>query len=163
MDNFYKEPVLETLHLFKKELSEVANHYGLEVPENILKADIKKVLLDYLVEEELISEAELSDIIRGQHLLELKHLEFQKHERERETQLRMRELEIKEKEIAMQLKLKEHPAAPTPTSTLKSSGFDVSKHIRLVSLFQEDEVDKYFVHFEKIALAWNGHEKFGPY
>ena len=36
------------------------------------------------------------------------------------------------------------------------SHFDVTKHIRLVPLFQEKEVDKYFLHFEKVAenLKW---------
>ena len=28
--------------------------------------------------------------------------------------------------------------------------FDVTKHIRLVPPFQEKEVDKYFLHFEKL-------------
>ena len=34
--------------------------------------------------------------------------------------------------------------------------FDVTKHIRLVPTFQEKEVDKYFLHFEKVAenLNW---------
>ena len=34
--------------------------------------------------------------------------------------------------------------------------FDVTKHIRLVPPFQEEEVDKYFLHFEKDAenLKW---------
>ena len=29
--------------------------------------------------------------------------------------------------------------------------FDVTKHIRLVPPFQEKEVDKYLLHFEKVA------------
>ena len=34
--------------------------------------------------------------------------------------------------------------------------FDVTTHIRLVHPFQEKEVDKYFMHFEKVAenLKW---------
>ena len=67
---------------------------------------------------------------------------------------------MKEKELSIQLKLRElesrpAPIPPTP-STATSTGFDVSKHIRLVPPFQEKEVDKYFVHFEKIAnsLEW---------
>ena len=162
MENFYKEPTLETLNSFKKkELSDIATHYGLEVPENASKADIKKIVLDHLVEEELISEPDPSDTMRGQHLLELKRLEYQERDRERETQLRMKELELKEKEIAMQLRLREleaRPTGPTSTPTVGSTGFDVSKHIRLVPPFQEEEVDKYFIHFEKIAtsLEWPG-------
>ena len=58
----------------------------------------------------------------------------------------------------MQLKLRELEACPTaaPAPTVKSTGFDVSKHIRLVPPSQENEVDKYFIHFEKIAtsLEW---------
>ena len=47
---------LEIFNLLKrKELSEIAVHYGLEVPEN---AVIKKLMLDYLVEEEPIAESE---------------------------------------------------------------------------------------------------------
>ena len=36
------------------------------------------------------------------------------------------------------------------------SGFDATKNIRLVPKFEEKEVDKYFLHFEKIAesLKW---------
>ena len=34
--------------------------------------------------------------------------------------------------------------------------FDVTNHIRLIPPFQEKEVDKYFLHFEKVAenLKW---------
>ena len=40
------------------------------------------------------------------------------------------------------------PGPPVP--------FDVSKHIRFVPPFQEKKVDKYFLHFEKVAtsLMW---------
>ena len=41
-------------------------------------------------------------------------------------------------------------------TTAKSPGFDVSKHIRLVPPFQENDLDKSLVYFEKIAtsLEW---------
>ena len=43
-----------------------------------------------------------------------------------------------------------------PVSFDPSKVFDVTKHIRLVPPFQEKEVDKYFLHFEKVAenLKW---------
>ena len=70
--------------------------------------------------------------------------------------MRLKELEIREKELSVQLKLKElekerEPATPTPVRTV--STFDVSKHIKFVPPFQEKEVDKYFLHFEKIATS----------
>ena len=57
----------------------------------------------------------------------------------------------------IQLRLKELEI-PT-SSTLKSpseSQFDIRKQIRFVPPFQEKEVDKYFLHFEKVAtsLEW---------
>ena len=49
--------------------------------------------------------------------------------------------------------LESHPPVVPATTTAKSPGFDISKHIRLIPPFQEKEVDKYFVHFEKIATS----------
>ena len=69
-------------------------------------------------------------------------------QREREklkfdTELRMKELEMQNMTVKRQ---------PLDSGT----HFDVTKHIRLVPPFQEKEVDKYFLHFEKVAenLKW---------
>ena len=68
-------------------------------------------------------------------------------------------IEIKKKKIRFEFKIKEldlqgefKPSLPLDTSKT----FDVTKHIRLVPPFQEKEVDKYFLHFEKVAenLKW---------
>ena len=79
------------------------------------------------------------------------------HEQERESQLKLRELEVREKELSVQFKMKELEKAVTLVRSPEvSTTFDVSKHIRFVPQFQEKEVDKYFLHFEKVAtsLAW---------
>ena len=64
-------------------------------------------------------------------------------------------MEIREKELAMQVRLEELDAPRASTSTADPK-FDISKQIRFVPPFQEKEVDKYFLHFEKIAssLEW---------
>ena len=63
-------------------------------------------------------------------------------EKERQYNLRMKELEMEDKAKTKPLDLGTH--------------FDVTKHIRLVPPFQEKEVDRYFLHFEKVAenLKW---------
>ena len=63
-------------------------------------------------------------------------------EKERQYNLRMKELEMQDRVKPKPLDLGSH--------------FDVTKHIRLVPPFQEKEVDKYFLHFEKVAenLKW---------
>ena len=70
---------------------------------------------------------------------------------------------MKDREMQLQLKLKElelqratsAPARPEPPST-PSPSFDVSRQVRLVPQFHEQEVDKFFLHFEKVAtnLHW---------
>ena len=55
------------------------------------------------------------------------------------------------KELELEGKSK---SKPLPLDSGKS--FDVTKHILLVPPFQEKEVDRYFLHFEKVAenLKW---------
>ena len=73
-------------------------------------------------------------------------------------QLKMKELEIRGKELALEYKAKELElmAAKGRTSESSEAPFDVGKHVRFVPPFQETEVDKYYMHFEKIAssLKW---------
>ena len=78
--------------------------------------------------------------------IEKEKLRFENEEKERERlfQLRIKEIEFNEKSKSKSL------------SSDTSKILDVTKHIRLVPPFQEKEVDKYFLHFEKVAenLKW---------
>ena len=78
-----------------------------------------------------------------ERLIQRERLEMEENEKERQYNLRMKELEMQDK-----VKIK----------SLEDLGthFDVIKHIRLFPPFQEKEVDKYFLHFEKVAenLKW---------
>ena len=123
------------------------------------KGEVKKIVLSYLTEEELLSEEELERANTSQEdVLELKKFELQK--RYKSIQLKLKELEIWEIELAIEYKAKEielekaksKVATPVDTETV----VDVGKHFRFVPPFQEVEVDKYYMHFEKIAasLKW---------
>ena len=99
-----------------------------------------------------------SDAVSG-NAMELKRLELADRGKERESQLRLKELEIRKKKLSVQLRLREldAPSPPTVTPrTVEPPQFDISIQIRFIPPFQEKEVDKYFLHFEKIAtsLAW---------
>ena len=80
---------------------------------------------------------------------------------ERERLEHQERIEIDKEKLQFELKIKElelqgkSKSKPLPLDSGKS--FDVTKHIRLVPLFQEKEVDKYFfLHFEKVVenLKW---------
>ena len=83
-------------------------------------------------------------------------MEMEEREKEKERQIQLErekikfDTELRMKELEMQnMTVKRQPL---------ESGvhFDITKHIRLVPPFQEKEVDKYFLHFEKVAenLKW---------
>ena len=63
-------------------------------------------------------------------------------------------MRLKKKNCTIVLKMKElelSSKSMPPLSFDSSNVFDVTKHIRLVPPFQEKEVDKYILHFEKVA------------
>ena len=81
-------------------------------------------------------------------------MEMEEREKEKERQMQIErekfDTELRLKELEMQNKT----VKPQPLDF--GVHFDVTKHIRLVPPFQEKEVDKYFIHFEKVAenLKW---------
>ena len=85
--------------------------------------------------------------------VELKERELREREKEREAQIEKQRLdhELEMKKLELQEKLE--CSRPISSSSVK---FDVSKYIKLVPPFLEVDVDKYFLHFEKVAqnLEW---------
>ena len=200
LDRFTVEPYVELLNLGKKtDLLNLAKHYKLsEIKSSMRKHEIKNILVQYFVDEEIFNENALSLIVDIQSVSSSKELELKfqirpleiqerekesewkerekERERERETERveremerereereerekeRERERQEREKEREFQLRIREiemQERANQPKQTIEYN-FDVTKHIRLVPPFQEKEVDKYFLHFEKVAenLNW---------
>ena len=171
LDKFTAELSAELLNLGKKtDLLNLAKHYKLsEIKSSMRKHEIKNILVHYFVDEEIFNENALSLIVDIQSVssskeLELKfqirQLEIQEREKEREWKEREkeREREEREKEREFQLRMRETEMQER-ANQLKQKieyNFDITKHIRLVPPFQEKEVDKYFLHFEKVAenLNW---------
>ena len=91
--------------------------------------------------------------------LELRKLEYQ--ERDKALQLKLKELDIGEKELALEYKAKGLELHNTRSHTVEAPGapFDIGKHIHFVPPFQGSEVDKYFMHFEKVATSLKWPEK----
>ena len=217
LSDFTASPSQELLDLAKKsDLLDIADHYGLpNVKKTMLKHEIKNILIQFFVEEEIFDSSATSQILVTQTDLQLRELEIkrqvemeklrldrEREKEEREDRIRMEtmeredrllrqkiEMEEREKEkqremererleheklkleaeerieiekekLQFELKMKElelegkSKSKPLPFDSGKS--FDVTKHIRLVPPFQEKEVDKYFLHFEKVVenLKW---------
>ena len=223
LGDFTASPSQELLDLAKKsDLLDIADHYGLpNIKKTMLKHEIKNILIQFFVDEEIFDSSATSQILVTQTDLQLRELEIKRQvemeklrldhegekeeredrirletleredrllrqkiemeEREREKQreiereklehdklrleieenekkLRLEaeeRIEIEKEKLQFELKMKElelegkSKSKPLPLDSGKS--FDVTKHIGLVPPFQEKEVDKYFLHFEKVA------------
>ena len=104
---------------------------------------------------EKIEQEKIKLEMEKQREMERERLEHEKLKLEAEERI-----EIEKEKLQFELKMKElelegkSKSKPLPLDSGKS--FDVTKHIRLVPPFQKKEVDKYFLHFEKVAenLKW---------
>ncbi|KAJ8027781.1 hypothetical protein HOLleu_29832 [Holothuria leucospilota] len=157
LDKFVASPSVEELDSLKKsEIIKVAKHYGIEFQPLMRKDEIKRYVLEYLVDESVLPKP-------TDNTFELKRLEIEmnkeirlkemEREREREEREMQREKEEREERERREEKAREHEY---PKIGLDTGGFDVSKHVKFVPKFQEDNVEKFFNHFEKLGeqLKW---------
>ena len=228
LGNFIAAPSQELLDTAKKsDLLDIVDHYGLpNVKKTMLKHEIKNILIQFFVDEEMFDSSATSHILVTQTDVQLRELEIKRqleieklrleHEErirveqaEREEQIRQEKaereerirletieredrlfreklehekfrlemeelegktkkngtrkireerLEIEKEKLEFQLKMKQlelqDKTKPKSLPLDTSKTFDVTKHI--VPPFQEKEVDKYLLHFEKVAenLKW---------
>ncbi|KAJ8019806.1 hypothetical protein HOLleu_41546 [Holothuria leucospilota] len=169
LDKFVASPSVEELDSLKKsEIVKVAKHYGIEFQPLMRKDEIKRYVLEYLVDESILPSTVLETAITvpTDNTFELKRLEIEMSKEVRLKEME-REREKEEREIQMQREAREHEfrlkqlelgviKASDPKIGLDTGGFDVSKHVKFVPKFQEDNVEKFFNHFEKLGeqLKW---------
>ena len=115
----------------------------MSVTAGMRKTDLRAVLTEFFVDEELLKTTSVGTIYHSEETaVKLKELELQ-------IQIEQRQKVEAEVELA---RLRQNQSE----TLSQTSRFDPSKHIRLVPPFQDKEVDKYFLHFEKVAgrLDW---------
>ncbi|KAJ8047942.1 hypothetical protein HOLleu_00064 [Holothuria leucospilota] len=168
-NKFVASPSVEELDSLKKsEIVKVAKHYGIEFQPLMRKDEIKRYVLEYLVDESILPSTVLETAITvpTDNTFELKRLEMEmnkeirlkemEREREKEEREMQREKEAREHEFRMkQLELGVIKGSD-PKVGLDTGVFNISKHVKFVPKFQEDNVEKFFNHFEKLGeqLKW---------
>ena len=131
----------EISNLKKVDLVAVGKHLKLKVSSVMKKADIKKCVLQHYVLTGLLSETVLQEFEQKPSTdIEIRKLEL-------EYQVKMKEMEIKG-----QLKLKELELEGKRMNVKEKTGScEIGTFIKLVPRFNESDIDKYFLHFEKVA------------
>lgn len=151
MEDFVKAPTAEAIHKCTVEqLMLVADYFEISVTKHAKKAVVKGEVLSGLVQlgvlqasmlskEQRLSSSGAEDAVRLQELeVELECLALERFKVEKDAEIRKLELELH-----------------TRSRESKEPDFDVSKNIRLVPPFNEKDVEKYFILFERIATILN--------
>ena len=145
--DFVRNPSVEQLSLCKKdELIEVATHYEITaVKRFMLKSGILRQIVDFLIEEEVLP-ADAADNVRRTPPRSPSPVDVTTKISDNEVRMKELELEIVELE-------REKLAANKHDHNGVDRHFDVAKYARMVPPFEEEGVEKYFPHFEKLAQS----------
>ena len=142
VSTFQDSPNVELISgLRKGDLLDVGKFLKLNVTSSMKKADIKKDVLHHYVLIGILSDSVLHEFEqKPSSEIEMKRLEL-------EYKMKMKEMEIKG-----QLKLKElELEGKRMHEKEKSECYEIGRYIKLVPQFNESDIDKYFLHFEKVA------------
>ena len=189
---FVEAPSLEKIETLKKtELTEVCKllEVETEIKRSFRKDQLEHIIVDHLVDNDTLGGEALEKYpplnVESPGLSEFKQLEIEKEirlaEKDFEKQvklaevqtgkdlekvqiqvpkeIKLKELELKERELevrAKEIELKKTQGDPT------IGKFDLSKHVRMVPVFNENEVEKYVQHFEKVAVSLEWPKKMWP-
>ena len=175
--------ILKALSLTRDELVVLARHLEIEPKTSSTKPEIRQLILPVLITKNIVGEesdekteekedTEASTMmvktrnydqefelekLKLQMELEKMRLETQKEEKlekmRLETQERERERQIQEREKERQFELEKLKLQQSNHPIGQS--FDVIKNFQAVPSFQEDDVDMFFLHFEKLATNLN--------
>ena len=151
----------------RTDLIEIAKHYNLSFPSGIRKQELRNILVEFLVDENILPEEALDLIleikseavrlkeldIQFQREMEEKRLEMERVKEERDREAR---ISLEREKMSLEAKLRETElASREKLESTKLERFDPTKNVRFVPQFDEKEVDKFFLLFEKVATDLN--------
>ncbi|KAJ8032404.1 hypothetical protein HOLleu_25921 [Holothuria leucospilota] len=153
LDKFVASPSVEELDSLKKsEIVKVAKHYGVEFQPLMRKDEIKRYVLEYLVDESIlpITVLETAITVPTDNTFELKRLEIEMNKEIRLKEME-REREREEREMQKQKEKEEREMQMQREKEAREHEFRL-KQLEL----GEDNVEKFFNHFEKLGeqLKW---------
>ncbi|XP_073721213.1 uncharacterized protein [Misgurnus anguillicaudatus] len=162
LEGFVKEPSEELLELFTKDqLLQLASHYDITITskEKQLKDSVKEIIRNVLSDKGVLKVQKvspkpvitpLSEAAFELRLREIALQERQLEDKERERQIKEKQMNYEHERFLREMDWK-MASGTTPRSDVSS--FDVGYHIRLVPPFSEKDVERYFSHFERVAIT----------
>ena len=155
LGEFFRDPSAERLSsLTKVELLEVTTHYEVvNIKRYMLKSDILNKIVEFLVAKEVLS----SEMAKSMSVTPPRSRSPELNSQARSSasdEVRIKELELERARV--ELEREKLVAVNRKESRNTDRHFDVAKHVRMVPPFEEEGVEKYFPHFEKLAqsMGW---------
>ena len=146
MLDFTKTPSKDKIDvLLRLQLFALGKKLNLSLTPQLKKIEMKQFVLEYFVDNGILDDSVINDFEVDRTSADQKEVHLARMKHELDLAKLNQELEMKKVEKGI----------PSSVSTGVPK-FDVTKHIRLVPHFSEDDVDKYFIMFEKVAksLTW---------
>lgn len=156
--DFVDNPSLSTLtvcHVTKKDWVELASRYEVTFKSSHTKAEIKKLVIDKLVGEELLPiEAYSLCPSEGSSasLLLIKKLELEDRAQQREHEREQREKEREHELEVLRMKCEE---SAKDREVKMNTISDLGHHVKFMPRFNETEVENFFDLFERVAKQLN--------
>ena len=144
---FIRDPSLDKLNRLRKdELMEAARRLELGVRPAMRKTEIRRVILEHLVDNDICEESALDDV--EEIMMSAAQLELEK------TKI-MANMELEKARIEQETRLREISLRHAE-NVGERQAFDVARYVKLIPRFIDEDVDQYFPHFEKTAvnLKW---------
>ncbi len=164
----------ELFQVNRVDLMKIAAHHKVSFHNTLSKRELQVLLVESLHkqgvfgdEEKLVDYPEADEGSSGDLALQIKKLELQakehdrvllkdreewEREKERRREREKHELELKKLEMEQACRLKEIELRARERGVTDVSDFDVSRNIRMVPPFREQEADKFFALFERVAI-----------
>ncbi len=159
---------LRTLSITRDELVILAGHLKISVKTSATKPEIQKLIIASLLKEKILTPEEYGDLLEQENTkqeerlpvkmdreYELEILRLRDRAAEREHTERLEKLRLEEKERERNFELEKLRLQQSISKSTSSKSFDVIKNFQAVPTFQEEDVDMYFLHFEKLATSLN--------
>ena len=131
------------------DLLRLCRHFALSLTKNPRKAELREAVLTYYVTLELLNEEELAEFDVGLPTAQAVQLETMRTE----AKIELARIELSKEQVRVEVARLEHEAA-LAKARIEPTGdrFNPSQAVRLVPVFQDRDIDRWFQAFEKVAI-----------
>ena len=133
----------------KGEIMKIGEKLELNIENSMRKHELVRKIAKHMVDENIFEEAALEEL--PTEIIRMTPVQIKLEKIQAQMELQRNKMELEKAKIQQETRLREGDLAISRREGSHDS-FEVTKQARLVSKFDEVNVDEYFAHFERTAL-----------